>query len=194
MDSRTLLAQRIDSATQKDVLLGIFFESSLDHVLRSRGQAALDAIRAEVFQKKNVVSFFRYPVADLLKMVDLSIPKSARDEEYDSAGQEFGRAAVRHFFDSPVGKTMSMLAGRNPHRLISSAPSGYKAVTSFGERTYVKIGERAAEVSFAKELLGPAWQVGVFKQALESVCEVKADITVRLSKESSAEFVLAVTW
>ena len=192
MDSRRSLQARIAASSQKDVLLGIFFESTLDHMVATLGAERTDQIRAKILRK--VVSFFRYPVGDLLRLLDGAIPETATDEEFDATVTEYGRAAVRFFFASPVGKTMSILAGSNAHRLIASAPSGYKAVTTFGERVYLRRGETHAEVTFTGDLVGCAWQVGVVKEALIQVCGIEANIEVRLLDESAADFVMSVRW
>ena len=183
---------RIEASSQKDVLLGIFFESTLDFMASTLGSERTDQIRAKVLRK--VVSFFRYPVGDLLKLLIGAIPETANDEEFDAAVTEYGRAAVRFFFTSPVGKTMSILAGSDAHRLMDSAPSGYKAVTTFGERVYLRRGEQHAEVTFTGELLGSAWQVGVFKEALLQVSDFEPAIEVRLGNDSGSDFVMSVRW
>jgi uncharacterized protein (TIGR02265 family) len=192
MDTLVALKRRIELATQKDVLLGMFLESSLDNVAKVQGAERADAVRREVTGKKSVVSFFRYPVADLLKIIELGIPPGQSD--FAAAVQDFGRAGVRYFFDSPVGKTMTMLASTNPHRLISSAASGYKAVSSFGERAYQNTGERSAQMVFKGDLLGPSWHHGVFVQALEAVCSVKPQIAVSDLDQAATDFILSVTW
>lgn len=192
MDSRASTLARIEASSQKDVLLGIFFESTLDHMVATLGAERADQIRAKVLRK--VVSFFRYPVGDLLKLLIGTVPENATDEEFDATVTEFGRAAVRFFFASPVGKTMSILAGSSAHRLIASAPSGYKAVTTFGERVYLRRGEQHAEMTFTGELLGCAWQVGVVKEALLQVSGIEPAIEVRLDNASASDFVMSVRW
>lgn len=193
MDSSQALHLRIDASSQKDTVLGMFFESSLAHITKLHGAAAAEAARAEVFGKRSVVSFFRYPVADLLKLVDLSY-RRGKGGDYHAAAAEFGRFAVRHFLESPVGKTMTLLAGGSAHRLLSSAPSGYKAVASFGERTYEKLGDKSAKMGFQGDLLGPGWQSGVVEQALEMVGGVKARVTPEAQNPAASNFVLRMDW
>ena len=183
---------RIEASSQKDVLLGIFFESTLDHMVATLGAERTDQIRAKVL--RTVVGFFRYPVGDLLKLLLGAVPESATDEEFDATVTGYGRAAVRFFFAFPVGRTMSILAGSNAHQLIASAPSGYKAVTTYGERMYLRRGEQLAEMTFTGELLGCAWQVGVFKEALLQVSGIEPTIEVRLANESASDFVMSVRW
>lgn len=192
MDTRKRLLARKSEATQRDVLLGIFFESSLDHMADFLGIQKMEALRPRSLRK--VVSFFRYPVSDLMDLLDQSIKDGEGDAAFDEAVRQFGRAAVTFFFASPVGKTMAMLAGDSPQRLLSSAPSGFKAVTSFGERDYVKTGETSAILNFKGDLLGPAWECGVIEQAIIQLSEKTPKLEVKVLNETASDFSITVSW
>jgi uncharacterized protein (TIGR02265 family) len=193
MDSPKRLQLRVAAATEKDTVLGLFIESTLMRMGALHGAAEAEALRAEVFGKRTVVSFFRYPVADLLRLVDLS-NKRGKAGDYGQGVVEFGRAAVRTFFGSPVGKTMSLLAGSDAHRLLSSAPSAYSAVMSFGERAYENLGPRTARMRFQGDLIGPGWQSGVVAQALEVVAGATPRLTVDVQDAAAATFVIHADW
>lgn len=193
MDSRKRLQARISGSSQKDVLLGIFFESTIDHMVTTLGVERADAIRSGIIPKK-VISFFRYPVADLLRLLDGSIPQNATDAQFDQVVREYGGAAVTFFFASPVGKTMSILAGDSPHRLLSSAPSGFKAVTTFGERSYARLTDNSAELTFVNDLMGPAWECGVVTEAMNQLCQVQPKLEVKPQNESCTDFSIHVSW
>jgi uncharacterized protein (TIGR02265 family) len=193
MDTQSALRQRARASTQKDVLLGLFFESSLAHIERRYGADVQANAKLEIFRNKIPVQFFRYPVGDLLRLVDFVVaPHGVAN--YESHIEDFGAAAVTHFLSSPVGKTMTMLAGGNAHRLLSSAPAGYKAVTSFGERNYHRLSENSAEIAFKQELLGPAWQVGVIREALKGVGGVDAKVAIKDCDSDASNFVITCNW
>jgi len=192
VDSRKRLQARIAASSQRDVLLGIFFESTIDHMVTTLGVEKADAIRNKIVKK--VISFFRYPVSDLLKLLDGSIPANASDEAFDRAVRQVGRAAVTFFFASPVGKTMTILAGDSPHRLLSSAPSGFKAVTTFGERSYTRLSDNSAQLTFSNDLLGPAWECGVVIEAMAQLCQIEPKLEVKPANESLTDFSIHVSW
>jgi len=195
MDTSEMLQLRTRAATDKDVLLGIFFDSSLASLKRLLGEADAEAIRAEVFGPRKVVSFFRYPATDVLKLVDLGAKRSKQGARgYHEVAMAFGRSAASIFFDSQSGKMMAFLAGDKPHRLLSTAPSGYKAVTSFGERTYEKVGENSGRMHFRADLLGPSWQQGVVEQALQSMAHVTPKVRMEVKNASGTDFTAHVEW
>lgn len=192
MDNRKDLLERIERCSQKDTVLGMFFDSPVGWLRAERGQAVADQARAAALGRKTTTSFFRYPVADLLRLADQAAQVSGL--EYGEAIQAFGRQAVLAFYESPIGKTMSTLAGNNVHRLLSSAISGYKAVTSYGERTYERTGERSARLTFRNELLGPAWPAGNVIQALTSMCEVTPTVEAQQVTDAGTSFTLDIRW
>ncbi|HEX8822603.1 MAG TPA: DUF2378 family protein, partial [Archangium sp.] len=140
-------------------------------------------------------SFFRYPVADLLRLVEASVKRNAKGARgYHEFPLEFGRSAAGSFFDSQSGKMMAFLAGDKPHRLLATAPSGYKAVTSFGERSYEKVADNAARMHFRGDLLGPSWEQGVVEQALKSMAHVTPRSRVEVKNASGTDFTIHVEW
>lgn len=195
MDTSDALQLRIRAATEKDVLLGMFFDSSLENLQRQLGPTEANAVRREVFGARSIVSFFRYPVAELLELADLGVKRdktSSRGYHESIAG--FGRAAVNYFFDSQAGKMMSFLSGDEPHRLMASSPAAYKAVTAFGERTYERVGPRSGRLICHGELLGPAWMRGVVEQALLKAAKVSARVRMEVKNPSGTDFIAHVEW
>ncbi|MFY0527980.1 TIGR02265 family protein [Archangium gephyra] len=195
MDTSDALQLRIRAATEKDVLLGLFFDSSMENLQRQLGPTEAEALRKEVFGSRSVVSFFRYPVVDLLKLVDLGIKRNKTNPRvYHDSIQDFGRAAVNYFFDSQAGKMMSFLSGDEPHRLMASSPAAYKAVAAFGERSYERVGPRSGRLICHNEFLGPAWTQGVVEQALLKAAKVNARVRVEVKNPSGSDFIVHVEW
>ena len=197
MDTPEAVRLRIQAASDKDQLVGVFVDSSLAYLRQELGAAVEQSIRTEVFGSRNVVTFFRYPVADLLKLVDLGAKRLVAKgvPNYHEALVGFGRMGVRHFFDSQAGKMLSFLAGDNPHRLLSTSPSGYKAVTSYGERVYEKGGERSARLHFRGDFTGPSWQLGIVQQALITGARVPDPrMRAEVKNPSASDFTIHAEW
>lgn len=195
MDTSEALQLRIRAATEKDVLLGMFFDSSMENLQRQLGHTEAEAIRKEVFGSRSIVSFFRYPAADLLKLADLGVKRTKSPSRgYHESIAEFGRAAVNYFFDSQAGKMMSFLSGDEPHRLMASSPAAYKAVTSFGERSYERVSPRSGRLICHGELLGAAWTQGVVEQALLKAAKVTARVRMEVKNPSASDFIAHVEW
>lgn len=191
MDDLDALKYRISVATQKDVVHGMFIEHSLMLLATLKGQAFANRTRDELLGGRKLVSFFRYPVSDLLKILERA---ASSGENVRETIESFGSNAVGVFFDSPVGKTMVMLASSNPHSLLASAPAGFKATTSFGERAYKKTGDRAGIMECRGDLLGPWWQAGVFKTALKVACNVQVELKIVNEQSHSMNYDTHVSW
>ena len=78
MDTLEALERRIAAATSQDVVLGLFLESSLAHVQARYGEPEADALRRDLFGGRSLVSFLRYPVGDLLRVLGSSMEPAAR--------------------------------------------------------------------------------------------------------------------
>lgn len=191
MEIREALKKRIGLATQKDVMHGMFIENSLVLVAKLKSQAFADDLRDKILGGKKMVSFFRYPAADLLKIMDATVEGAADPQ---ALLEEFGSNSVRIFFDSPVGRTMLMLASSNPHKLFFSAPAGFRASSSFGERTYKKETDHSGVMETTGDLLGPLWTTGVFKYALEAACNLKVKVHVDQLDDAGLDYNAKVSW
>lgn len=194
IDSVNALQDRLALATPKDVLLGMFLESSFTYISETEGRAVAHARRKQILGDQNVVGFFRYPVAALLRLLQLTLSSANPTQDIHRRIEPFGRAAVRIFFDSPVGKTMRLLGGSDAHRMLGTAPAAYVAVSNFGGQQYTRTGERSGVLTFRGDLLGPAWQQGIVKQGLEAMCSVKPQIDVDVKDLMGADYTLTIRW
>ena len=111
----------------------------------------------------------------------------------EEASAKVGASAVEIFFESVAGRTMILLAGKNPHRLMGAAPNGYGlAVEDGATRTYEKVEENEGRFTFKHDLLGPCHQVGVFSSAIQVVCN--KSIAVVIEQTSLVDFTFRITW
>ena len=122
----------------------------------------------------------------------LACLSSVMSGSFDEAVFKIGAAAVQLFFDSVAGKTMKLLAGKEPHRLLSAVPNGYSVLVNFGEREYQKSGDHAGVFTFRHELLGAVHTAGIFDAALRAVYGV--DPTIALDSSSPVDFKFRISW
>ncbi|HEX8434913.1 DUF2378 family protein [Archangium sp.] len=162
-----LLEQLLTLATPMDTCRGMFFNGLLEAVRALGGEEA----RAKCFAasgEKRFVDFFSYPVADFIKALftaaDLLGPRLGGR---DAVMRQLGRRATEDFLHSTVGRTMMALAGTDPHRLLASFPSAYRASISYGDRSVEKLGERQARLKARRDFLPVAYNEGVLTAALE---------------------------
>ncbi len=195
MDSQALLARRMAEATPQDTMMGLFVETSLEYMSRTLDTQIVEGLRREIIGEKRLLTdSFRCPVLHLLKVVSRVVTTQEIAVECSSLMEQLGRAAVLRFMDSHIGKAMAMIGRGRPNSLLESAPTAYMPVASFGERTYARLNEKSGLTTFTRDLLGPSWGAGVYKQVLETMCQVKAKVTVELRNESGSDFAIKVEW
>ena len=75
--------------------------------------------------------------------------------------------AVEVFLESLAGRTFKMLAGKDVHRFMKAGPGAYGfALEDGAKREYVYLAERAAEITFVADVLGPCHHCGEIDSAL----------------------------
>ncbi len=195
IDSPPSLRLRLAKATDKDVLLGMFIQSTVDYAEKTYGpEVGGTAKNLLPGKKKSVTSFLRYPVVDLLKVLD-AIGLAQKRDPLERVIEACGSFGVVGFLESPVGRTLTAIAsGTDPMRLLGAVPAGYKAVTSFGERKFEATGPKSAVVQFRGELVGPAWHVGVFKGAFQAMYNLPVKVTASVLEPSGCDFNLTAEW
>ncbi len=104
-----------------------------------------------------------------------------------------GSEAVDAFFDSVAGRTMRLLSGSDPHRLMSAAPQAYELVVfDNGKRSYEKTSHHTGTFRFDGDWIGPCHHYGVFRAAIRQTCGVEVEIDIE--QESVSNFSLHVSW
>jgi uncharacterized protein (TIGR02265 family) len=194
MDSKEMLDKRIALAKTADTILGMVLEGSLNHLVSAYGAAVVDPIRKQVLGDKTIRSFFWYPVSSLLKICRrlADDPKLGVTAEQVMAG--CGQNAFSSMLYSPMGKMLAAFGKGNPQALVSNGPYAYTLAVSFGERVYARKGENAADVTFTRELLGPAFTIAVYQVAFKLVSSVDAKVVATVNNESGTDFVVHSTW
>jgi uncharacterized protein (TIGR02265 family) len=168
LDVERQLRHRMAMASPTDTARGIFFNGALDVARALGGSEAADRCQ-QVIGAKRFIDFFNYPVFDLLRMSQELI-RLVGTRSGGSAGvlRRMGAQAARDFLASAPGKTMLLLTGGNPRRLLNQLPSSYRTAVSFGERRVVwSAREGTGLFVVERDFMPPAYTKGLLQGVLE---------------------------
>jgi uncharacterized protein (TIGR02265 family) len=170
LDVERQLRHRMAMASPTDTVRGMFLNGVLEVAQAIGGSEAVGRCR-EVSDEKRFIDFFNYPVFDLLQMT-LAATKHLGVRAGGGAGilRQLGAQASKDFLASPTGKTMLLLTGGNPRRMLNQLPSSYRTAVSFGERRMVwSVGERNGRLIVQRDFMPPAYTKGLMQGLLEAV-------------------------
>jgi uncharacterized protein (TIGR02265 family) len=178
-------------APEGTTVRGLIFNAVLGLVGRHLGEAVSVELRERI-SKKSYIDFFPYPAADFLQLLysaaELLAPKHGGS--LDEAIRACGGAAVSGFFQSAVGRTLTHLIGRgDPKRLFSNAPTAYATTVGYGQRTYVKLSEKAVKLHFVGDMQPVHFHKGVLEEALAAV-GCKGRVTAKPFSMDEAEYTI----
>ncbi|XXF77986.1 DUF2378 family protein [Myxococcaceae bacterium GXIMD 01537] len=186
------LEQRLKLATREDTARGLFFNGALDAVKVLGGGPAADRCK-EYSGEKSLVDFFNYPIAGFLRLAFAAAQMMGPQlGGFDAAMRRMGMQATTDFLASAAGKTLLVLAGGNPRRLVGNLPTGYRAAVSYGERGVEWTGERAGRFFMKRDFLLPAYHEGVLQAVLESVGGKNVRVRGRQTGPLDAEY--EISW
>ncbi len=180
LDVERQLRHRMAMASPTDTVRGMFLNGALEVAQALGGSEAVDRCR-EVSEEKRFIDFFNYPVFELLQ-VSLAATKLLGPRAGGGAGvlRQLGAQASKDFLASPTGKTMLLLTGGNPRRLLNQLPSSYRTAVSFGERRMSwAVGERNGRLIVQRDFMPPAYTKGLMQGLLESVGARNVHVTGR---------------
>ncbi len=190
----TARGARIERAEESFTVRGMFFASILNAVRKAVDPAAA----LELASKAGVPvvdygGLRKYPMRDFLKLQTVAAQRLLHVLGSVEEGiARTGAAAVEDFFESVGGRTMKVLAGRDPHRLFSSAPNAYPlTVVDNGKRDYKKTGETSGVFTFENDMLGPSHNAGVFLAAIKDVCDIVPNIEIDQADAFNYKFKLS---
>lgn len=175
---RADLARRIAAATAADTSRGLNYNTLFAMVRDHLGEGA--AREVDVLGKGHRVDFFSYPIAEYLASA-----WNAQDRLElifggpDGVLAELGRRTVAGFIDSMLGKTALVMSGRDPRRLVGSAPSGYRGAVSYGDRRVEWAGERKGRLVSTRDFMPPPFHAAVLLHALRATDAARPRVTWR---------------
>jgi uncharacterized protein (TIGR02265 family) len=188
------LPQRLALLTGQETIRGTPFQAMYSLVETTGGPEVLQAACAAAGISPGSFNVMRkYSLKEFLLFEETAAARMAeRLGSFDEAVFHFGAAAVDLFFDSVAGRTMKILAGKEPHRLLGATANGYSVLVNFGKREYQKRGERAGVFTFADELLGPVHSAGIFDAAVRNVYNM--DVEIQLEQAGPTNFTFLLSW
>jgi uncharacterized protein (TIGR02265 family) len=170
LDVERQLRHRMAMAGPSDMTRGIFFNGALDVARALGGSEAADRCQY-VLGEKHFIDFFNYPVVDLLRM-SLEMIRVVGAHTGGCAGvlRRLGMQNARDFLSSASGRTMLLLAGNNPRRLLNQLPTSYHTAVTFGERRVLwSSQDRQGLFVVKQDFMPPAYTKGLLQGMLEAV-------------------------
>jgi uncharacterized protein (TIGR02265 family) len=164
---RTDLERRVAACRDGDTSRGLNFNRLFDLARDHVGDEL--ARLCDPQGKAARTDFFSYPVAEYLRAAwNVADRLEPRLGSVDAVWAELGRRTVTGFLSSVLGRTIFAIAGRDPRRIVSAGPSGYRSAVSYGERTVEWRAEKAARMVFRRDFMPPAFHRAVILSALEA--------------------------
>jgi uncharacterized protein (TIGR02265 family) len=188
------IPQRLAALTTDETIRGIIFQSVERALANAFGTNVLDETLAQAgLAGQRFDAMSKYSLRDFLVLQQHAAKRLAPAVGgYDEAVARIGATAVETFFDSIAGKTMALLAGKDPTRLLSAVPNGYGLLVSYGRRTWRQVNANSGVFTFEQEYLGPVHSFGTFDTALRVVHGVNARF--ELEAQGALGFSFRITW
>ncbi|MFL5348650.1 MAG: DUF2378 family protein [Hyalangium sp.] len=179
-----------------ETVRGLFMNGLLHMVRNHGGELALKQcyeLLADKRFERSFISFSSYPMSDFLRvLVAASQVLAPQFGSPDATARQLGATTVRDFLDSMAGKTLLLLSGGSPERLLSNVPAAYRAASNFGERTVTMKGDKCAIVTFLHDFLPLPHTEGVLLSVLQASNAKNPQIRSRALGPLDSEYEL--TW
>lgn len=186
------LELRIAEGDETAIIRGMFVTTTLDMVKERAGEEAAEEAAKVLRKTPRMMAKASLREFNELRLTALPHLLGLNGSEGEALAS-IGTQAVDAFFDSVAGRTMKLLSGSDPHRLMSAAPQAYELVIfDGGHRTYEKTGPCSATFRFKGDWIGPCHHYGVFKAAIRQTCGVEVEIDIE--QETLTDFELHVHW
>jgi uncharacterized protein (TIGR02265 family) len=159
------LAARVVAATPADTSRGLNYASVFRLLRDHLGEAA--ARECDPLGRGSRIDFFKYPIAEYLALAWNAVNRlEGAAGGVEAAFEMLGRRTIQDHLESVLGRTLYAIAGRDPRRMVTNIPAGYRATVSYGERAVEWLGERHARVTFRRDFMPPAFHVGVMRAGI----------------------------
>ena len=184
------LRARVAAATPADTSRGLNYASVFRLLRHHLGE---DAPRqCDPLGKGSRVDLFKYPIGEYLALAWNAVDRlEGVAGGVEAAFEALGRRTIQDHLESVLGRTLYAIAGRDPRRMVTNMPRGYRATVSYGERAVKWLGERRARVVFRRDFMPPAFHVGVMAAGLAGMGAGAPRVVGRQSGFLDAEFDLS---
>jgi uncharacterized protein (TIGR02265 family) len=185
------LERRLAAATDKDTSRGLNFNRLFDLVREHAGEEAAKA--CDPHRRGSRTDFFSYPVSDYLRIAwDAADRLEPKLGSVDAVFEELGRRTVTGFLGSVLGRTIFAIAGRDPRLFITAGPAGYRAASSYGERSVEWLGERRARMIFKRDFMPPVFHRAVILAGLGGTAARSPRVDARATGLLDSEY--EISW
>ncbi len=165
------LQQRVALANSSDTCKGMFLNGLFQAAQRARGPGGLETIK-KVAENRKFVDFFNYPIAEFLPIAWAAaelVGGGRTPMALETGVRELGRQATDDFLATAVGKTLLMLAGSDPRRMMNSLGSGYKTAVSYGTRSVTWKTPQHCIFAMRRDFMPHPYHEGVLLQVLTAI-------------------------
>jgi uncharacterized protein (TIGR02265 family) len=162
------LEQRLSLARPGDTVRGLFSNGIVKTVRSLGGEAAVTRC-FEACGERKFVDFFNYPVRTHLLLVFTAAKLLApRYGGIEQALRQLGRNSTADFLGSAAGRTMKLIAGGSPMKLMDTLPLAYQVSLSFGTQTLEWTGSTSGRYTLQRDFIPLPSHEGVLAALLET--------------------------
>jgi uncharacterized protein (TIGR02265 family) len=194
VDTLAQLRRRRERAGPADTTTGIFFHSVMDAVKARRGAPALEAMLRERGLSGRWVGLLRYPVREYLSLLEAGLLTIGSEAELNDNLVQLGVDAARAFRESPIGQVFERANAGAVHRVLAGVRLAYAATSSFGVRTYQRVGEREGHLRSKGDWVGPAGALGAILGGVTSIGGAPVTATVEDVEDDGSAYRVRVVW
>ena len=185
-------ARRVAEVPSGHTIRGLFLQSYLEK-LRALGDEALLARGLLLCGNAPPVELFLYPVQVQLQLLTLLMPSLiSQYGDAASALRVVGRQNVSRFLSTAPGRLLMKLSGRDPRRLLTHAPMGYRIVASMGEHFQTWSTPRQCHWHMRRQMMPMPFHEGRLRELLEQGQARDAQVVGRQTSLFECEF--DITW
>ncbi len=189
--NKTELAERIAVTRPNDGVRGLFFRVVFEFIEQRGGAQALRQVRTGPLAR-DIHDLRTYPAADYLTLLYsaadvLEVKLGSEDMVFNGCG----RACVQRFSKGPGQVVFGILGKGNPQRLFAQTRVAFSSVVTYGRREHHPAGPNGCIISYRGDMQPPAYHVGIFEGALESL-GFKGTVTARPLTLDSVDY--EITW
>lgn len=198
MESREQLLSRLSRCKPEHLVPGMFLQAALASA-DARGEAVGTEARACLTDGGPLMENYRYPVAWMLKILDvIGRAGEHQGESYGQAVHRVGWDAGNAYVHSSVGRMSAMVAAASGlHRTLEGIPIAASVAVNFGEHAYRRLSPSSGELVFVQDLIGIAWNAGMVVASTSAALSMGEDALKFEgipTDEDASSFVLRISW
>ncbi|WPB75988.1 DUF2378 family protein [Archangium violaceum] len=195
-DTREAMARRIEQSTPEDLVSGLFCENAYLSIREMLGRDVADSVRAATWPLRPWASFQRYPVAELLRMMDFAADLADKQGilSYPQALEEMGGWVTRITQGTPFSRAAHLAVGNDPHERLAVSQASARVLVTYGERKYEREGPTHARLIWKRELMGPSFLLGAYTVIAQNISGVHITVTLGPCLEPGMNFQLHCSW